>query len=130
MTATPRPGSARFPRACHLRRRRDFQRVFRAGGVSHGRYLSVRIVRRPAADAPPRLGLAVSRRAGNAPARNRIRRRIRELFRHRLATLPPGLDVVVATNRGDGARCAFFLLEEDFDRTLARALRRKRGHRG
>jgi ribonuclease P protein component len=44
----------------------------------------------------PRLGLAVAARAvGNAVARNRIRRLVREAFRHRQQDLP-ALDLVVA----------------------------------
>lgn len=47
------------------------------------------------ADLPhPRLGLAVSRRVGNAVVRNRIKRRIREAFRTSQAELPP-IDLVV-----------------------------------
>ena len=42
-----------------------------------------------------RLGLAVSRRAGNAVVRNRIKRVLREAFRLDREDLPPGLDVIV-----------------------------------
>jgi len=41
-----------------------------------------------------RLGMAVPRRVGNAPRRNRIRRRIREAFRQVRAELP-SIDLVV-----------------------------------
>lgn len=42
-----------------------------------------------------RLGLVVSRRCGNAVARNRWKRMLREAFRLTLPDLPGGLDLVV-----------------------------------
>lgn len=61
--------------------------------------LVVRVAERPQIEssgvALARLGLAVSRRAGNAVARNRIKRRTREWFRHHRGCLA-GLDVVVS----------------------------------
>ncbi len=43
-----------------------------------------------------RLGMAVSRRVGNAVSRNAIRRRVREAFRTGQHDLPPGYDFVVS----------------------------------
>lgn len=42
-----------------------------------------------------RLGLVVSRKVGNAVERNRVKRRLREVFRASKARLPSPLDVVV-----------------------------------
>ena len=48
----------------------------------------------------PRLGLAISRKAArSAVARNRIKRHVRETFRHRQAELD-GLDIVVIARPG------------------------------
>ena len=44
--------------------------------------------------ASPRLGLAVGRRVGNAVVRNRIRRLLKEIFRHIAPELLP-VDVVI-----------------------------------
>jgi ribonuclease P protein component len=42
-----------------------------------------------------RVGLSVSKRIGNAVARNRFKRLYREAFRLTRADLPPGLDLIV-----------------------------------
>jgi ribonuclease P protein component len=46
-------------------------------------------------DAPPRLGVTVTRKFGNAVARNRAKRVFREFFRLACDDLPRGVDFVV-----------------------------------
>jgi len=41
-----------------------------------------------------RLGIAVGKKAGNACARNRIKRGLREYFRLNQEKMPPGMDIV------------------------------------
>jgi ribonuclease P protein component len=86
-------GSARFPRAARLTRSRDYRAVF-ADARRHGdRHFTV-LVGHGGADTA-RLGLAVSKRAApRSVDRSRLKRLIRERFRHHLATLP-AVDVVV-----------------------------------
>ena len=49
---------------------------------------------------PARLGLVVSRRVGNAVARNRVKRVCRECFRLRVVAIPEGIDLVVIARSG------------------------------
>jgi len=82
-----------FPRPLRLTAPRQFEHV-RAGRVA--RHVGpLRVAGRPNGRDHCRLGMAVSRRVGNAVTRNRIRRRIREAFRVLQHDLPAGYDLVV-----------------------------------
>jgi ribonuclease P protein component len=71
-------------------------------------------------DMPTRLGITVTRKVGNAVARNRIKRLVREVFRQHRARLPPGLDIVwVAKQQAAGASFAEVL--DDFEALLRRS---------
>lgn len=89
----------RLPRGARLRSARDFQRVNRTGVRRAGSHFV--LVRAPAREpAGSALGLAVSRKVGNAVERNRVKRRVREWFRRGRAELPAGADWVVIARAG------------------------------
>ena len=70
-----------------------------------------------------RLGVTVSRRIGNAVVRNRVKRRVREIFRKELrARLPVGTSIVVIARIGAGALGCAAIGDE-----LAMAARNLRG---
>ena len=85
---------ATFPRAARVRARSEFTRVFDGGRRVAHPLLSLHWLD----DAQPaRLGLAVSRKVDpRAVGRNRIKRILRDVFRHRRAALACGAYVVVA----------------------------------
>lgn len=86
---------ATLPRSARLTESRDFNRVFEQASRVRDRYFT--ILYRPSEGAEPRLGMAVSRRtAPKATDRNRIKRLVRETFRHRRARLGPRDIVVIA----------------------------------
>lgn len=61
----------------------------------------------------PRLGLVVSKTRQTAVARNRLRRRLKELWRRELQGTLPAWDVVVRTRR-EAYGASFATLREDF----------------
>jgi ribonuclease P protein component len=93
--------AAELRRAARLRDARDFGRVNRTGVRRAGRhFVAVVAPAGPGSVEAPRLGLAVSRRVGNAVARNRVKRRVREWFRRERSSLPAGTDWVVIARAG------------------------------
>jgi ribonuclease P protein component len=83
-----------FPRRARILREREFRRVYRGG--SRLAAFPLRFCALQRRDGPSRLGLAVSRKVGNAVARNRWKRAVREVFRHSAHRLRAPCDVVVA----------------------------------
>lgn len=91
------PGDApvTLPRRARLTQSRQFNRVFASASRVRDQYFT--ILFRPSEVAEPRLGMAVSRRnAPKATDRSRIKRIVRETFRHRRAMLGPCDIVVIA----------------------------------
>lgn len=89
-----------FPQICRIRSSGEYQRLRQRGKKKHTRnfiiYTSLRET------GPARLGLTVSRKVGRAVTRNRVKRLIREFFRHNRSSLVTGLDVSVVAKPGCG----------------------------
>ena len=82
-----------FPKTRRLRSRADFSAVYDAKvRESRGPLM---VYARPNPLSYPRLGLSTSRKVGNAVRRNRIRRLLRESFRHMQHDFPAGYDLLV-----------------------------------
>jgi len=99
----------RFSKESRLLTRADFD-----GAMNDGeRAVSSRlVVIAKKTDATPRLGLVVSKKVGSSVDRNRIKRLVRESFRH-LASGLANMDVVViARDRANG--CTSSQLNQDF----------------
>lgn len=89
-------------RGDRLRKRAEFQLIYRNGVRVRGRYFVVFCMR--GSSDRHRLGVTASRKVGNAVVRNRWKRRVRELFRQDRAELPDvPCDVVVNVHRTENA---------------------------
>ena len=133
-----------LPQQSRMRRAEDFRRVLRTGRRAGGSVLAGHLLL-PVGPADPdgpaghggttgevlsgdptKVGFIVSRAVGSAVVRNRVKRRLRELMRGRLASLPRGcLLVLRAHPAAAGARQAD--LAADLDLVIGRLLRRQVG---
>ncbi len=107
-----------------LSRSRDFDAVYRQGRSTSTRFLVLYWFEREEDPGVPRLGLAVPRAAGNAVARNRIKRQLREVWRERLEHVPVGRDYVLIAKPGLPEAVAangFEWLGERVDEVLTKA---------
>ena len=81
----------------------EFRRMYSKGKSGVSSYLVVYC--RPNKRGRNRLGVTVSAKLGHAVVRNRVRRRLREIFRLNQPKLKQGYDmIVVARGRSVGAR--------------------------
>ena len=116
-----------FPKEVRLRRRSEFLRVQDKGQKLTADCLLCLVLPNGRADGLTRLGLTVSTKVGPSVVRNRIRRRLRELFRVRRASLPRGLDMVFiarsSAKEADWARIvrAYERIERDLASKYSRA---------
>ena len=109
----------RFPRSRRITARREFQAIY-AGGLRAGSD-TLTLFGLANSDGICRLGLTVSRKIGGAVRRNRVKRRMREIFRARrdsLGDVP--LDLVVNIS-AMGIRANHDELEGGFLRAAAAA---------
>jgi ribonuclease P protein component len=107
-----------------LSRSRDFDAVYRQGRSASTRFLVLYWFAREESEDDPRLGLAVPKGTGNAVARNRIKRQLREVWRERLERVPAGRDYVLIAKPGLSEAIeanGFSWLGERVDEVLSKA---------
>jgi len=98
-----------------LRRRKDFDRVFRHGSRRHTKNFA--IILRPNGLQFSRLGVTVGKKVGNAVKRNRVKRYLREFFRLHKHMLPASHDVVIIAKE-DAATLAYQDVREELAAVL------------
>jgi ribonuclease P protein component len=85
--------SQSFPKTLRLLRRPEFRRVYEEGRRGSARVCT--IFYRSNGLPRTRLGITTPKALGKAVVRNRIRRRLREVFRLNQSAIPPGWDIVL-----------------------------------
>ncbi|WP_367715839.1 ribonuclease P protein component [Nitratireductor sp. GISD-1A_MAKvit] len=92
---TDRPA---VPPPARLKKRAEFLAV-RRGEKRRGRLFLLEVLDRGDKD-PPRLGITVTKKVGNAVVRNRVRRRLKEACRlHAVHDMAAGKDYVIVARR-------------------------------
>jgi ribonuclease P protein component len=87
-----------FPDSQKISKRADFQKILREGKKVHTKHFIVVCCK--ADHGTVRLGLAVSRKVGNAVKRNRVKRVIREFFRRNKSLFAISSDAVIIAKQG------------------------------
>jgi ribonuclease P protein component len=116
-----------FSRDDRLRKRREFEECYASGVRVSGRHLQLFLLARKDA-AASRIGISAGKKTGGSVVRNRLKRRLREIFRRNRAGLPPGVQIVINV-RPSAAAAAFSEFAEDYVTTLVRGLARLKGGR-
>jgi len=99
-----------------LKKNYEFRRLYQRGKSMAAPNLVVYFRRNGGRE--NRLGITVSNKIGNAVVRNRVRRRMREIYRQNEARLARGIDLVVVA-RAKSAAADYSGLEKDFCRACA-----------
>jgi len=100
-----------------MRRRIEYLKCYREGRRRHGDLVILYAVTNELAH--PRLGITASRKVGNAVVRNRIKRRIREIYRRwNKRTQLPSMDLMVHV-KPTCRRATFEDLKAELRRLLA-----------
>lgn len=106
-----------FQKNRRLRTSNEYTRVWRDGHRYHTAHFIVIVC--PTERTVDRLGLTVSRKVGNAVCRNRLKRWIREFYRHHHRQLNSGVDLSVIAKRHAG-QLAHDLLDQELREAFAR----------
>jgi ribonuclease P protein component len=109
---TPKPDRLRFRQTSRIRLSREFALVRKEGRSVQGRLLRLSVVAEPGGGAT-RFGFITSKRVGDAVARNRVRRRLREICRLERPEISPGW-LVVTVAKSSAAKAAYADLREEW----------------
>lgn len=116
-TQDPGPhASLGFAPGEHVRKRADFELIYKTGFKRSGRLMTM--FTRERETGPARLGIAATRKMGAAVERNRAKRLVRELFRHNKPVT--ATDVVVVPRR-EMLAAPYDRIETEFRVLLSRA---------
>jgi len=115
IASRPSKTGQEYPRGARIVRKADFDVVYRNGKRRSSSHFTVFL---KANDLPQsRFGFSIKRALGGAVARNRIRRRIREVVRLHREEISAGWDFVIHP-KANVEHAAFVALESDLVRLL------------
>ncbi|PKN12309.1 MAG: ribonuclease P protein component [Deltaproteobacteria bacterium HGW-Deltaproteobacteria-4] len=95
---TEQPLDFSFPKDCRIRKHNIYQLLFRKGRrIALPHFVIYYMIRD---NGPARLGTTVSRKVGNAVARNHCKRQLKEFFRSIRHVLLPSVDLSILARPG------------------------------
>ncbi len=108
-----------LPRNERIRHRGRIAEVFRSGTRAGGALIAVRILANGLASS--RVAVIAGKSLGNSVMRNRLRRRLRAVYRLHKDRLPPGWDFALLAKR-EALKAEWEVLCRDETETIARAV--------
>lgn len=102
-----------------LRKNSEFKLVYQNGHVYRSRYFILRCLEK-SDSADTRVGIAPSRKIRTAVERNKIKRRVRELYREYKHLVKDGMDLVFII-KFNALSVSFFTLKKDFEYLLKKS---------
>ncbi len=81
-----------------IRKKSEYLTVYRQGERFKGKIVDICLLEKELG--LRRMGLSVSKRIGNAVVRNRVKRVLREVFRHHKQEFLPGIDMIFIAKKG------------------------------
>jgi ribonuclease P protein component len=115
MSATSPPPARTLGPAERIRRRPDFELIYKHGTKAGGRFMTIFLLRN--GRSVSRLGVAATRKLGGAVVRNRAKRLVRDIYRRHKPD--PGLDLVVVPRR-EFLNVELASLEADYQSIVSR----------
>ena len=101
---------------CSIKRNYEFRRVYNAGKSSATGHIAL-YCRRSRVRGRNQLGITVGTKVGNAVVRNKVRRRLKEIYRLHEPEIRRGFDLVIVA-RVKSRDAAYRQLEVDFLRLV------------
>ena len=119
--AQSQTSNARFPKRFRVLKSADYQRIQREGHRYHTSSFTLLML--SSTQPNTRLGIIATKKIGNAVVRNRVKRRLREVFRQHRDYFPEGADIVVIA-KARAADADYHDVESELQK-LARVWRKK-----
>lgn len=101
-----------------LRKNYEFKKVYKEGRYYADKYVVIYVIKNNMG--LNRIGLSVSKKVGNSVVRNRVRRRMKEIYRRFAGTTKQGYDIVFTARIGIGS-VDFSVIENSMEAALKRA---------
>lgn len=107
-----------IPSAYRLRSRKSFDVIYRRGKSVANEHLVLLTL--PSRNSTPKVGFVVGKKVGKAVCRNKVKRRLREIFRSLIGRVAGHTSYVVVARSG-AAHVDYAGLESDLTQLLQRA---------